>query len=151
MATAVAKAKSTDVSTDVLDDIFETAGDGASFDSSEMQIPFVRILQPMSPQLKKGKAEHIEGASQGDIFNNLRVGVFDPLVDVQRRVTKNCVRLRQFEVALDTQSIPRGDEIARGRRKSLIKVLGELEAALEKFDHSIKEFQSNCPRGAGEG
>ena len=46
------------------DDIFETAGDGASFDSSEMQIPFVRILQPMSPQLKKGKAEHIEGVSQ---------------------------------------------------------------------------------------
>ena len=71
MATAVAKAKSTEVSTDVLDDIFETAGDGASFDSSEMQIPFVRILQPMSPQLKKGKAEHIEGASQGDIFNNV--------------------------------------------------------------------------------
>ena len=70
MATAVAKAKSTEVSTDVLDDIFDTAGDGASFDSSEMQIPFVRILQPMSPQLKKGKAEQIDGASQGDIFNN---------------------------------------------------------------------------------
>ena len=71
MANAVAKTKSTEVSTDVLDDIFDTAGDGASFDSSEMQIPFVRILQPMSPQLKKGKAEHIEGASQGDIFNNV--------------------------------------------------------------------------------
>ena len=71
MATAVAKAKSTEVSTDVLDDIFETAGDGASFDSSEMQIPFVRILQPMSPQLKKGKAEYIEGAAQGDVFNNV--------------------------------------------------------------------------------
>ncbi len=71
MANAVAKAKSAELSTDVLDDIFDTAGDGASFDSSEMQIPFVRILQPMSPQLKKGKAEHIEGASQGDIFNNV--------------------------------------------------------------------------------
>lgn len=71
MATAVAKAKSTDVSTDVLDDIFDTAGDGASFDSSEMQIPFVRILQAMSPQLSKKKAEYIEGASQGDIFNNV--------------------------------------------------------------------------------
>ena len=71
MANAVAKTKSTEVSTDVLDDIFETAGDGASFDSSEMQIPFVRILQPMSPQLKKGKAEYIEGAAQGDVFNNV--------------------------------------------------------------------------------
>ena len=48
MANAVAKAKGVEVSTDVIDDIFETAGDGASFDSSEMQIPFIRILQAMS-------------------------------------------------------------------------------------------------------
>jgi hypothetical protein len=34
MANAVAKTKGVEVSTDVLDDIFETAGDGASFDSS---------------------------------------------------------------------------------------------------------------------
>ena len=106
---------------------------------------------PRGHAVRMASLDKIQRDIQGDIFNNLRVGVFDPLVDVQRRVTKNCVRLRQFEVALDTQSIPRGDEIARGRRKSLIKVLGELEAALEKFDHSIKEFQSNCPRGAGEG
>ena len=71
MATAVAKAKGVDVSTDVLDDIFETAGDGASFDASEMQIPFVRILQAMSPQLSKKKPEFIEGASQGDLFNTV--------------------------------------------------------------------------------
>ena len=44
MANAVATAKSAELSTDVLDDIFDTAGDGASFDSSEMQIPFARIL-----------------------------------------------------------------------------------------------------------
>lgn len=71
MATAVAKAKGVEVSTDVLDDIFDTAGDGASFDSSEMQIPFVRILQAMSPQLSKKKPEYIEGASQGDLFNTV--------------------------------------------------------------------------------
>ena len=71
MATAVAKAKGVDVSTDVLDDIFETAGDGASFEASEMQIPFVRILQAMSPQLSKKKPEYIEGASQGDLFNTV--------------------------------------------------------------------------------
>ena len=49
MSTAVAKAKETAVSTDVLDDIFEHAGEGAAFDSSEMQIPFVRLLQALSP------------------------------------------------------------------------------------------------------
>lgn len=71
MTTAVAKAKTTAVSTDVLDDIFDHAGEGAAFDSSEMQIPFVRLLQALSPQLNKKKAEYIEGASSGDAFNNV--------------------------------------------------------------------------------
>jgi hypothetical protein len=62
MSTAVANAKETAVSTDVMDDIFEFAGEGTSFDSSEMQIPFIRLLQPMSPQLNKKKPEYIDGA-----------------------------------------------------------------------------------------
>jgi hypothetical protein len=72
MSTAVANAKETAVSTDVMDDIFEFAGEGTSFDSSEMQIPFIRLLQPLSPQLNKKKAEYIEGASSSDdAFNNV--------------------------------------------------------------------------------
>jgi len=71
MTTAVAKAKETALSTDVLDDIFDTAGEGAAFDSSEMQIPFIRVLQALSPQLNKKKPEYIEGAAQGDLFNTV--------------------------------------------------------------------------------
>lgn len=71
MNTAVAKAKTTDVSADLMDDIFDNAGDGASYDSSEMQIPFVRLLQALSPQLKKKDPQFIDGASLGDIFNNV--------------------------------------------------------------------------------
>ena len=71
MSTAVAKKQNTEVSTEVLDDIYLLAGDGAAFDSSEMQIPFVRVLQALSPQLNKKKPEYIEGASQGDLFNTV--------------------------------------------------------------------------------
>jgi hypothetical protein len=71
MTTAVAKKTNTEVSTDVLDDIYETAGDGAHYDSSEMQIPFIRVLQALSPQLNKNKPEFIKGASAGDIFNTV--------------------------------------------------------------------------------
>lgn len=71
MSTAVATKKNTDVSADLMDDIFDNAGEGAAFDSSEMQIPFVRLLQPLSPQLNKKKPEYIEGASAGDAFNNV--------------------------------------------------------------------------------
>ena len=51
--------------------MLETAGEGASFDSSEMQIPFIRVLQALSPQLNKKKPEYIEGAEQGDMFNTV--------------------------------------------------------------------------------
>ena len=71
MANAVAKKKETSVSTDVMDDILEFAGDGAVFESSEMQIPFLRILQALSPQLNKKKPEYIDGASSGDMFNTV--------------------------------------------------------------------------------
>jgi hypothetical protein len=71
MTTAVTKKTNTDVSTDVMDDIFNTAGDGAHYDSSEMQIPFVRVLQALSPQLNKNKPEFIKGAAAGDIFNTV--------------------------------------------------------------------------------
>jgi|7_EtaG_2_1085326.scaffolds.fasta_scaffold30645_2 hypothetical protein len=39
--------------------------------SSDLQIPFLRVLQPLSPQLKKSDDAFIEGASQGDIFNTV--------------------------------------------------------------------------------
>ena len=71
MTTAVAKAKETAVSTDVMEDIFGMAGEGASFDSSEMQIPFVRVAQSLSPQLSKKKGEYIEGLATGDAYNTL--------------------------------------------------------------------------------
>ena len=71
MTTAVAKAKETALSTDVMDDIFGMAGEGAAFDSSEMQIPFVRVAQSLSPQLNKKKGEYIEGLSTGDAYNTL--------------------------------------------------------------------------------
>lgn len=71
MSTDIAESKETALSTDVMDDIFDNAGEGTSFDSSEMQIPFVRLLQPLSPQLNKKKPEYVEGASAGDAFNNV--------------------------------------------------------------------------------
>ena len=39
--------------------------------SNDIQIPFIRIIQALSPQLKKTDPGYIEGASQGDIFNTV--------------------------------------------------------------------------------
>ena len=39
--------------------------------TDDLQMPFVRILHAMSPQLKKSDASFIGGAGQGDIFNTV--------------------------------------------------------------------------------
>ena len=47
------------------------SGEGADYEASELQIPFVRVIQALSPQIKKNDASFIKGASQGDAFNTV--------------------------------------------------------------------------------
>ena len=70
MSKAVTK-KEDNLPSTIEDEIFETAGEGIDYDTSELQIPFLRIVQAMSPQLKKTDPKYIEGASQGDMFNTV--------------------------------------------------------------------------------
>ena len=60
--TQVAEAKSTAVA-NIMDDLFDSAGQGMDqIGVEDMQIPFLRLLQPLSPQLLKTDAKYIKGA-----------------------------------------------------------------------------------------
>ena len=75
--TQVAEAKSTAVA-NIMDDLFDSAGQGMeSIGVEDMQIPFLRLLQPLSPQLLKTDAKYIKGASAGDIFNTVTGQVWE--------------------------------------------------------------------------
>ena len=39
--------------------------------ADDLQMPFLRIVQAMSPEVNKKDSAYIEGASQGDIFNTV--------------------------------------------------------------------------------
>lgn len=53
-------------------DFSEHAGAGMdAIGTEDMQIPFLRILQPLSPQINKNDASYIKGASSGDLFNTV--------------------------------------------------------------------------------
>ena len=58
-------------SADVLDLLSEHQGVGLDYDTSDLQIPFIRLIQAMSPQIKKSDPSFIAGASQGDVFNTV--------------------------------------------------------------------------------
>ena len=67
----IAEKKGTNVA-NLMDDLFNSAGQGTeTIKAEDMQIPFMRLLQAMSPQLDKNEASYIKGASQGDIFNTV--------------------------------------------------------------------------------
>ncbi len=73
----VAKKKGTQVSTDLMSDMFAVAGEGAVFDVDELIVPRIKIAQQMSPELKKSDAKFIEGLSASDMFNSLTSEKYD--------------------------------------------------------------------------
>lgn len=56
----------------ILEEMSKDSGGGfEEVTSSDVQIPFVRVIQAMSPQIKKSDSAFIKGAGQGDIFNTV--------------------------------------------------------------------------------
>lgn len=59
-------------------DMVEFAGEGMdSIGTEDMQIPFLRLLQPLSPEIQKNDAKFIKGASAGDLFNTVTQEVWE--------------------------------------------------------------------------
>ena len=78
MGKAVAKKKKTDLSVELNEEMALDAGDGQqNVTTEDMAIPFIRILQKMSKQLSKRDGAYIDGASEGDIFNNVTGQLWD--------------------------------------------------------------------------
>ena len=74
----LAQKKTTNVVASELDKMLEAdAGVGLeNITTDDMQIPFIRIIQALSPQLQKDDPLYIKGAEQGDIFNTVSQEVF---------------------------------------------------------------------------
>ena len=74
----VAQRKTTQVVASELDKMLEAdAGVGLeNITTDDMQIPFIRIIQALSPQLQKDDPLYIKSAEQGDIFNTVSQEVY---------------------------------------------------------------------------
>tara|TARA_R100001086_G_scaffold248701_2_gene186302 strand:- start:2941 stop:3705 length:765 start_codon:yes stop_codon:yes gene_type:complete len=71
----VAPKATTDVVT--FDDTLLSEGTGLEETTVEdFAIPFIRVLQPMSPQLNKASGSYVEGASAGDLYNTVTNSVY---------------------------------------------------------------------------
>jgi hypothetical protein len=60
------------VPAELVEEMAADAGDGQQgVTTDDLAIPFLRILQQMSPQIMKRDGAYIEGAQEGDIFNTV--------------------------------------------------------------------------------
>jgi hypothetical protein len=72
----IAENKNTAIST--FDDTLLSGGTGLEETTTEdFAIPFIRVLQPMSPQLQKQHGSYVAGASAGDLYNTVTGEAYD--------------------------------------------------------------------------
>jgi len=72
MTTQVVEKKKAGLPANLISEMATDSGLGLSnVTADDMQIPFLRILQALSPQLVKTNSDYIKGAEQGDIFNTV--------------------------------------------------------------------------------
>lgn len=75
--TQVVKAKEDQLPAELMDELL---ADGADYREAmgkdDMSIPFLQILQQLSPQCTKGKAEFIKGAEPSDLFDTVTRRLF---------------------------------------------------------------------------
>jgi len=77
-STALAKKQDTAVVVANGIDLNEDAGQGfENTDKDSFAIPFLRILQGLSPQCNKANPDYIKGAEQGNLFNTVTKEVLD--------------------------------------------------------------------------
>ncbi len=75
---AVAKKPAAGLPANLAEEMAADAGDGTqSMTSEDLAIPFLRILQQMSPQLAKRDGAFIKGAEEGMLFNTVTGQLWD--------------------------------------------------------------------------
>lgn len=73
---SVAKKTEGGVPANMMADMTASAGGGfENVGREDIAIPFMRILQSLSPQVKKKNDEYIEGAEEGDVINTATLSV----------------------------------------------------------------------------
>ena len=77
MANAVVKKEEAALPAEMMDLIVDTAGEGIDFEASDLQIPFIRVAQGTSLQLKKSDSKYMPDLRQGDIYNTVSGQIWD--------------------------------------------------------------------------
>lgn len=77
VAAIAEETKSALVPTGMAEVFEEDASQSAGFERDDLALPFLRLLQKMSPEVDKRDAKYVEGASDGDFINTATGDLWD--------------------------------------------------------------------------
>ena len=100
---------------DFLSEVAEKENAGAGFgdmDSTTMAIPFLKLLQDLSPEVKKNKTEYVEGAEPGMFINSVTKEIFTEVP---------CIVLA-FEHIFNEWTANRGPLVARHAKSEFSRI-----------------------------
>ena len=140
MSKEVAEAKDNLPSTDVMSMFEEHEGEGLDYDTSELQIPFIRIAQATSDQVKKKSPKYIEGLSVGDIYNTVTGKYYDG--------EKGVILIPCYQETVNLKFIPRSEgggflgilspddpEISKAKRTGSLELLPDGNELIRSDQH----------------
>lgn len=84
------KATTTEVSTNVLDQLHSDADAqafGEGMDKGALALPFLAILQGLSPQVARGTPQYVQGSAPGMIYNSVTKALADTVAAIVLRRT----------------------------------------------------------------
>ena len=93
MSNAIEKKENT-LPAEMLEDL---EGFGADFSSDEVTLPFIRIVQKMSPYLVEGDGNYIEGCKAGQLVHTVNNQSFDELMIIPLRFEHLKIQWRMRE------------------------------------------------------
>lgn len=95
---------------EVLQDLEAVEGEGLGFGTNELQMPFLRLVQDQSKQVKKAKAEYVPGLEPGMIINTVTNAFYHEIHVVPVRWEHRVIRWDSTDPSANfTGSWPVGD------------------------------------------
>jgi len=92
----------------VMAGMYEDAGQGQNFGSSDIAVPFFGVLQSGSPQVKEEDPKYVEGARPGMVLNNVTKRLYDVRILPGKSAPQTITAVLAAYVKSDAEWVPRG-------------------------------------------
>ena len=119
-----------------------------TFDRDEVQLPFLRVLQQLSPQVIEGDSNHVEGAKPGMLYHTINGQVYTDLsiVVLRKEIVKIQWRMRDQGGGFVAQFNPGDPDIPKTHKVEYENVVTDDPSTVlqDTIQYVCRVFDQDC-------